>query len=153
VTPEGTEERLEFIDSISVGGNMSISVLPDGKTVVWLRTFPDGNYQEVVVRDLVSGAELQLEFTGRNCDEVCWASNNQIIFSSNKSGNTNLWMVPAEGGQQGDKYADKCDRERVDFPSERHGDLFCEQGLSPVHCFHHNEYDPRYQGYPPDYCY
>ena len=100
VTPEGTEERLEFIDSISVGGSISISVSPDGKAVVWLRTFPEGNYQEVVVRDLVSGAERQLTFNKKNCDEVCWASNNQIIFSSNKSGNINLWMVPAEGGQQ-----------------------------------------------------
>ncbi len=100
VTPEGTEERLEFIDSVSVSGRVSISVSPDGKEVVWLRTFPDGNYQEVVIRNLASGAERQLTFNKKNCDEVCWASNNQIIFSSNKSGNINFWMVPAEGGEQ-----------------------------------------------------
>ena len=100
VTPEGTEERLEFIDNISVLGRNSLSVSPNGKAVVWLRTFSEGYYQEVLVRDLVSGAERQLTFNKKNCDEVCWASNNQIIFSSNKSGNTNLWMVPAEGGPQ-----------------------------------------------------
>jgi len=100
VTPEGTEERQEFIDTISVPGSVTISVSPDGKEIVWLRTFKDGNYQEVVVRNLASGAERQLTFNKKGCDEVCWASNNQIIFSSNKSGNTNLWMVPAEGGEQ-----------------------------------------------------
>jgi serine/threonine protein kinase len=100
VTPEGTQEGKEFIDSISVSGRISLSVSPDGKEVVWLRTFKDGNYQEVVVRNLASGAERQLTFNKKNIDEVCWVSNNQIIFSSNKSGNINLWMVPAEGGEQ-----------------------------------------------------
>ncbi len=100
MTPEGTEERREFIDSISVPGTISLSVSPDGKEVVWLRTFPDGAYQEVVIRNLASGTERQLTFNKKNIDEVCWASNNQIIFSSNKSGNTNLWMIPAEGGEQ-----------------------------------------------------
>ena len=100
VTPDGTEERREFIDSISVSGRISLSVSPDGKSVVWIRTFPDGNYQEVVIRDLASGTERQITFNKKNIDEVCWTSNNQIIFSSNKSDNTNLWMTPAEGGQQ-----------------------------------------------------
>lgn len=100
VTPEGTEERLEFTDSISVPGRYSLSVSPDGKEVVWLRTFPDGAYQEVLIRNLASGVERQITFNKKNCDEVFWASNNQIFFSSNKSGNTNLWMVPAEGGEQ-----------------------------------------------------
>ena len=100
VTPDGTEERQEFIDSISVVGRISLSVSPDGKEVAWLRTFKDGNYQEVVVRNLASGAERQLTSNRKNCDEVCWASNDQIIFSSNKGGNINLWMVPASGGEQ-----------------------------------------------------
>jgi len=100
VTPEGTEGRLEFVDTISVPARYSLSLSPDGKSVVWLRTFPEGNYQEVVVHDLVTGAERQLTFNKKNCDEVCWASNDQIIFSSNRGGNTNLWMVPAEGGEQ-----------------------------------------------------
>ncbi len=100
VTPDGTEERREFIDSVSGFGRISLSVSPDGKAVVWLRTFPDGNYQEVVIHELATGVERQLTFNKKNIDEVCWTSNNQIIFSSNKSGNTNLWMMPAEGGEQ-----------------------------------------------------
>jgi serine/threonine protein kinase/Tol biopolymer transport system component len=101
VNSEGAEERLEFIDSISVsGGRVSLSVSPDGKEVAWLRTFPDGKYQEVMIRNLGSGAERQLTFNKKNIDEVCWAFNNQILFSSNKSGNINLWMVSANGGEE-----------------------------------------------------
>jgi dipeptidyl aminopeptidase/acylaminoacyl peptidase len=41
-----------------------------------------------------------LTFDKKSIDEVCWAPNNQIIFSSNKGGNTNLWMIPSGGGTE-----------------------------------------------------
>jgi len=99
VTPEGTDNRLEFTDSVSIQGRISLSVSPDGGAVAWLRTFPDGGYQEIMTRELATGAETQVTFDRKNIDEVCWASNGQIIFSSNRGGNTNLWTVPAEGGE------------------------------------------------------
>jgi serine/threonine protein kinase len=98
VKPDGKDERLEFIDSISVIGRISLSVSPDGKSVVWPRTFPEGGYQEVVIHNLVTGKEWQITFDKKNIDDVCWTRNDQIIFSSNKNGTSNLWMVPADGG-------------------------------------------------------
>ncbi len=101
IKPDGTDERLEFIDSISVTGataRISLSVSPDGKSVVWLRTFPEGGYQEVVRHNLVTGKERQVTFNKKKIDEVCWTGNDQIIFSSSKNGPSNLWLVPAEGG-------------------------------------------------------
>ncbi len=100
VTPEGTDEHLEFRDPISNIARTSLSVSPEGKSVTWLRTSQDDQYQEIMIRELSSGKERQLTFNKKNIDEVCWASNNQIIFSSNISGNTNLWMIPADGGKQ-----------------------------------------------------
>ncbi len=99
VKPDGTDERLEFTDSISVlSRTNSFSVSPDGKSVVWLRTFPEGFYQEVFIHNLVTGKERQVTFDKKNIDDVCWTRNDQIIFSSNKNGPANLWMVPADGG-------------------------------------------------------
>jgi serine/threonine protein kinase len=98
--PDGADKRLEFIDSISVFGRISLSVSPDGKSVVWQRTFPEGGYQEIFTRNLVSGKERQVTFDKKNIDEVCWTRNDQIIFSSNKNGPANLWMVPAAGGME-----------------------------------------------------
>ncbi|MEX2117620.1 MAG: hypothetical protein WEB37_12110 [Bacteroidota bacterium] len=63
-----------------------------------MRTFEDIS-QEVIIRELETGKEQQLTFDGASVDEVCWTSNNQIIYSSNKSGNTTLWMMPAKGGE------------------------------------------------------
>jgi len=100
VKPDGSDEQLEFIDSVSVRGRYSLSISPDGKSVVWLRTFPEGGYQEVVTHNLVNGSERQITFDKKNIDEVCWTRNDQIIFSSNRNGTTNLWMVPAEGGME-----------------------------------------------------
>ena len=100
VEPEGTNERLEFIDSISVSGRLSLSTSPDNRSIAWIRTVTAGGSQDIFVRDLASGAERQLTFDKKSIDEVCWTPNNQIIFSSNKSGNTNLWMIPSGGGSE-----------------------------------------------------
>jgi Tol biopolymer transport system component len=71
---------------------------PDSRSVVYLRTFREGRYQELITVDLSTKKEEQLTFDKKNIDEVCWAPNGQIIYSTNKSGNTNLWMIPSSGG-------------------------------------------------------
>ncbi|MDZ7312658.1 MAG: hypothetical protein ONB45_15450, partial [candidate division KSB1 bacterium] len=97
VNRDGTENRLEFVDSLSHGfAGMSFDWSPDGNSIAWLRSFPD--YREICIRDLKSGKERQLTAYKKEIDEVVWASNNQIFFTSNKSGNTNVWMIPASGG-------------------------------------------------------
>ncbi|MDI6767960.1 MAG: hypothetical protein QME52_14160, partial [Bacteroidota bacterium] len=63
----------------------------------WIRYFP-GQYGEIFIYELSTGKERQITFDRKRISGVCWASNDQIIFSSNRSGNFNLWMVPASGG-------------------------------------------------------
>ncbi len=98
VKPDGSDRRLEMRDSLSVQGRIAFDWSPDGGSIVWLRSF-QGGYQEVIRHDLTTGRETQLTSDSKNIDEVRWMNNGQIIYSSNKSGNTNLWMVPASGGQ------------------------------------------------------
>ncbi len=96
---DGSDNRREFTDTISTTtGRVSFSWSPDGKSIAWIRSFPPG-YQEVIVHALETGEEQQLTFDRKNIDEVCWTHNGFIIFSSNKGGNTNLWMIPAKGGE------------------------------------------------------
>jgi len=98
VKPDGSDNRLEFVDSVGTNeGLCSLSWSPDGQSVAWLRTFPQG-HQEVIVRELATGKERQLTFDQKSIDEVCWTRRDEIIFSSNKAGNSNLWMVPVAGG-------------------------------------------------------
>jgi dipeptidyl aminopeptidase/acylaminoacyl peptidase len=63
-----------------------------------VRNSGDGYTGEVVVRELATGVERQLTADGKTVDEVVWASNDVILFVSNKSGCANLWAVPAGGG-------------------------------------------------------
>jgi serine/threonine protein kinase/Tol biopolymer transport system component len=99
VNPDGSDNRREFTDTISTTtGRVSFSWSPDGKSIAWIRSFPPG-YQEVIVHALETGEEQQLTFDKKTIDEVCWTRNGFILFSSNKGGNTNLWMVPAKGGE------------------------------------------------------
>ncbi len=99
VRPDGSDPRREILDTLSsLTGRIAFDWSPDGGSIVWLRTFA-GGFQEIMRGEPSTGAVTQLTSDAKNIDEVCWSANDQIIFSSNKSGNTNLWMIPAAGGQ------------------------------------------------------
>jgi hypothetical protein len=58
-----------------------------------------GSFQEVVVKNLITGKEKQITDEKSNIDDVCWLENDMILYSSNKNGNSNLWMVFKDGGE------------------------------------------------------
>jgi len=95
VKPDGSDDRLEFLDSLGQIDWFDRS--PDGRSVAWARAFSAG-YDEVFVRDLKTGRERQLTFDKSDTWGVCWAGNDKIIFSSEKTGNFHLWMLPVSGG-------------------------------------------------------
>jgi serine/threonine protein kinase len=98
LNPDGTDERCEFADSAGTVGRYSFSWSPDGRSIAWVRSFT-GDYQEVITRELETGKERQLTYDRKNIDEVCWTAKGLILYSSNKSGNMNIWMVPETGGE------------------------------------------------------
>ncbi len=98
VRPDGRENHLAFIDSLSnVSGNYCFDWSRDGKSIAWLRTFP--GYEEIIIRDLESGKEHQLTSYKKQITELAWAPNDQILFTSSRGGNTNIWTIPASGGE------------------------------------------------------
>jgi len=98
IRPDGSENRLEFVDRLSYfWTNYCFDWSPDGNSIAWLRAFPE--YGELVIHSLKSGKQRQLTSYRKRIDEVVWASNGQILFSSNKGGNTNIWMAPVHGGE------------------------------------------------------
>ncbi len=98
VKPDGSENRLAFVDSLGyLFSQCDFDWSPDGKSIAWLRGYPER--EEIFIRDLKSGAERQLTDFGMFIPGIAWASNDQIFFSSAKSGGTNIWMIPAMGGE------------------------------------------------------
>jgi Tol biopolymer transport system component/predicted Ser/Thr protein kinase len=98
VRPDGSENRLEFADSLSYTyQTFCFDWSPDGKSIAWLRSLP--GYNEILIHDLKTGRERQLTAYKSPIDEVAWATNNQIFFTSSRAGNTNIWMIPAKGGE------------------------------------------------------
>ena len=95
---DGTDPRREFVDTAcSIGWNMCFSYSPDGKKVAWLRTFPE-NYQEIIIHDLETGKENVITYDKKSIDELVWVRENKILYTTNKSGISNIWMVSADGG-------------------------------------------------------
>jgi Tol biopolymer transport system component/predicted Ser/Thr protein kinase len=98
VRPNGSDNRCELIDSTSTEAS-PFSWSPDGRSICWIRYFNE-QWKEILVYELATGKARQVTFDKKNIYDVCWASNGQIVFSSNKTGNFNLWMVPASGGPE-----------------------------------------------------
>jgi serine/threonine protein kinase/Tol biopolymer transport system component len=96
ISSDGSDKRLVFTDTL--GGRYSFAWSPDGQSIAWLHTF-DGIYQEIMIRTLATGRERQLTFGKKNIDEIWWATNDQILFSSNIAGTANIWTVPSTGGK------------------------------------------------------
>ena len=98
VRPDGTDERVDFIDSLGVPNNISFGWSPDGQSIAWIRGFKNAS-AELITHNLRTNQENQLTFDGKQLDEVFWTRQSTIVYSSTKSGNTNLWSIPADGGE------------------------------------------------------
>jgi serine/threonine protein kinase len=102
VAADGSDLRREYVDTLFVtaGGNYRYSFCwsPDGKSIAWIRS-QSAQSQVIILHDLETGKERQLTGGGENLDAMVWTINDQIIFSSNRGGNTNLWVIPVSGGE------------------------------------------------------
>ena len=96
IKPNGSDNRRELVDSLSSQGR-SFSWSPDGRSICWIRYFSE-QLKEAMVYELSTGKARQVTFDKKDIRDVCWTPNDQIIYSSNKTGNYNLWMVPTSGG-------------------------------------------------------
>ncbi len=99
IRPDGTDKRREFADTATTSdvGRLCFAWSPDLKSVAYLST-REGNTEEVYVRNLQDGSDRQLTHLKSGIDNLRWADNGWIFFSSNKSGTSNLWMVSPDGG-------------------------------------------------------
>jgi serine/threonine protein kinase len=95
VKPNGTDNRCELVDSVSEIPKM-FAWSPDGESICWIRNYSD-KYQEILLYDLTTKKARQLTFDQKKITDVCWTYNDQIIFTSNRRGNMNLWMMPVSG--------------------------------------------------------
>jgi Tol biopolymer transport system component len=99
VRPDGSERSQVFADSTSSPGSVAFAWSPDGKRIVWLRTFGQSPYNEIFVHDLATGRERQLTHDRKFINEVVWTPQDEILFSSNRGGALNLWIMRAKGGE------------------------------------------------------
>jgi Tol biopolymer transport system component len=100
VNIDGTQKRQVLIDSLSSkSGSYRFSFCwsPTGESIGWIST--SGGKQHIVIHDVATSEKRDLTSGGENIDDLCWTNAGQIIYSSNRGGNTNLWSIPAAGGE------------------------------------------------------
>lgn len=99
VRPDGSDAKREVADSTTTGrGREGFTWSPDGRQIAYTRGLDGETRQVIMVRDLASGRTRQITREHEIIDEVIWTSHGDIVFSSNRSGSENLWVVRASGG-------------------------------------------------------
>ena len=99
VSPQGGDASVVFVDSLARGGSnfFNIGVSPDGKKIIFTRPM-EGGHNEIFTHDIQSHAEKQITDDNKDIDEAIWPSNGYILFTSNRTGNFNIWAIPETGG-------------------------------------------------------
>jgi len=99
VRPDGSDARREFADSTSPGlGRCGFTWSPDGRQIAYTRGLDGETRQVIMVMDLASGRAHPITHEREVIDELCWTTRGDIVFSTNRSGTVNLWVVRASGG-------------------------------------------------------
>ena len=98
--PDGSDRKCEFADTVVYrpGLRRGFFWSPDGKSVTWVRNFREG-YTEIFIHNLENGSERQITFDRKIAEDGIWSPTGYIIYSSNRSGNFNLWTLPVSGGE------------------------------------------------------
>ena len=93
------KNNIEFIDTAgyALDGRYCFAYSLDGKKVAWIRSFPE-KYQEIIIHDLETGEEKTITSAKRNIDELVWVRDDKILYTTERSGFYNVWLVAASGG-------------------------------------------------------
>jgi len=97
---DGTKERK--VANIGILMQTASAWSPDSKQLAYIKPLgsdPQSKYKEIFIHDLGSDHEKQLTFDGKRIEDLCWASTGELIYSSNKGGSINLWIIPEVGGK------------------------------------------------------
>jgi Tol biopolymer transport system component/predicted Ser/Thr protein kinase len=97
--PDGSDRRCEFVDTVinRPGLRRGSFWSRDGTSITWVRNFPEGHV-ELFVHNLETGRERQLTFDKKVAEDGLWSPTGHIIYSSNRTGDFNLWSIPVSGG-------------------------------------------------------
>jgi serine/threonine protein kinase len=96
--PDGSDNHREFVDSLAIPNAPEVFAWsPDGGSVAFIRWHP-ARYDELVIYDFATRSMRELTSSRKNIGDVEWTTRGTIVYSSNITGNTNLWMIPASGG-------------------------------------------------------
>ena len=100
VNSDGSDPKLEFVDSLVKGldNDFALSISPDDKKVAFSRPF-QGDYNDIIIRDLGTGIETRLTNDHRTIDDIDWLKNGYIMYNSRHMENSNLWIIPEDGGK------------------------------------------------------
>jgi hypothetical protein len=96
---DGSDLRREFLDSLgrADGARVCFAYSPNGKMVAWIRTFPE-KYQEIIIHNLETGEEKTITSAKRHIDELVWVRGDKILYTTERGGFYNVWLVSADGG-------------------------------------------------------
>lgn len=71
---------------------------PDGRTLAFVRAVSERGTTDVYLVPVSGGAPRRITFDGRTISGLAWASNERVVFTSNRTGGQTLWAISINGG-------------------------------------------------------
>ncbi len=93
----GSDPHREFIDSLN-SGSCGFAYSPDDKKVAWIRGLSGNTIQQIIIHDLDTGEERVLTSGKETIIYLDWVRDDKIVYTSDRSGIFNVWVVSAKGG-------------------------------------------------------
>ncbi|HEX8984909.1 MAG TPA: hypothetical protein VF767_05755, partial [Bryobacteraceae bacterium] len=94
---DGSRQRITLPPERSIG-DTNPAFSPDGRRIAFVRA-PSSGVNDIWVTGAHGGVPRRLTFDNRDILRQTWTPDGAyIVFSSNRTGNYNLWRIPASGG-------------------------------------------------------
>ena len=99
LSPENGEKRKLTAPAATDVGDYAPAFSPDGRSLAFIRLASQRGISDVYVLSLGNRSQKRVTFDAKRVSGLSWLSDNEIAFSSNRSGPNALWRVSTGGGQ------------------------------------------------------